>query len=51
MSPLRTSGTKGAVRRLLGLEKEDTDIPLRSLQRRSARIEDLDDDVEDDRGL
>jgi hypothetical protein len=45
-----TPGTKGALRRLLGLEKEGSDIPLRNMNRRSAKIEDLDDDF-DNRGL
>ena len=47
-----SSGAKGAMRRLFGRESTVTDIPLRHLRRpNSAKIEDLEDDPDDDRGL
>ena len=48
------SSTKGAMQRLFGRRQDAETIPLRNLKRsrpRSARIEDLDYDVNDDRGL
>ena len=49
---LKSKGAKGAIRRLFGREAEVAEIPLRHLRRPvSARIEDLDDDSDDDRGL
>ncbi|WRT67795.1 uncharacterized protein IL334_004769 [Kwoniella shivajii] len=51
-----TAGAKGAMRRLLGRDKEESSIPLRNLRRHTApKFEDLDgdmdDDMDDDRGL
>lgn len=47
------TGTKAAMRRLLGRGAEEKlDTRLRYLRRpRSARVEDLDDELDDDRGL
>lgn len=46
------TGAKGAMLRLLGRKPTTTEMPLRNLRRPvSARIEDLNDDIEDDRGL
>nr|XP_019045668.1 high-affinity cell membrane calcium channel [Kwoniella bestiolae CBS 10118]OCF24598.1 high-affinity cell membrane calcium channel [Kwoniella bestiolae CBS 10118] len=45
-------GAKGAMRRLLGRDKEESPIPLRNLRRHTTpKFEDLDDDLDDDRGL
>ncbi|OCF72967.1 high-affinity cell membrane calcium channel [Kwoniella mangroviensis CBS 8886] len=47
-----TAGAKGAMRRLLGRDKEESPIPLRNLRRHTTpKFEDLDDDLDDDRGL
>ncbi|WVQ96668.1 hypothetical protein IAU59_003774 [Kwoniella sp. CBS 9459] len=47
-----TSGAKGAMRRLLGRDKDESAIPLRNLRHStSAKFEELDGDNEDDRGL
>ncbi|WWC88695.1 uncharacterized protein L201_003608 [Kwoniella dendrophila CBS 6074] len=47
-----TAGAKGAMRRLLGRDKEESAIPLRNLRRHTTpKFEDLDDDLDDDRGL
>ncbi|WWD18487.1 hypothetical protein CI109_102939 [Kwoniella shandongensis] len=47
-----STGAKGAMRRLLGRDKEEYDIPLRHLKRPlSSKVEDIDDEMDDDRGL
>ncbi|OCF43572.1 high-affinity cell membrane calcium channel [Kwoniella heveanensis CBS 569] len=47
-----TSGAKGAMRRLLGRDKEESAIPLRNLRHStSAKSQELDGDNDDDRGL
>ncbi|WWC62542.1 uncharacterized protein I303_105138 [Kwoniella dejecticola CBS 10117] len=46
------AGAKGAMRRLLGRDKEESPIPLRNLRRHTTpKFEDLDGDLDDDRGL
>ncbi|WWC70741.1 uncharacterized protein I206_104692 [Kwoniella pini CBS 10737] len=47
-----TAGAKGAMRRLLGRDKEESPIPLRNLRRHTTpKFENLDGDLDDDRGL